>query len=259
VASAQSLDDALVAVGQSDEVVLWRAWCAGESRTVLSSGAWRDRTVHLGVTLPRSAEIGDLWFDVCEVSLMMHVGRTWLGTRPTGRWQMRGFLDVAERTSCEIETRPPYMALDRDRLLSGVDESAAAHLTCGEATLYAWWFGKTVPHLFDWQAAAEHLLPEEIKALWSGSAKEWTSMKFADDDTARVFVTPTTINEDPRELAGDDVRAALMITHENIHRWNLGFRTAILIEQGLLHADPPSLPAVEGIRLTSLLDRSSFR
>jgi hypothetical protein len=259
VTSAQSLDDALVAVGRSDEVVLWRAWCAGEPRTVLASGVWRDRTVHLGVSPPRSAEIGDLWFDVCEVSLMVHAGRTWLGTRPTGQWQMRGFLDVAERTLCEVLTNPPHTTLDRDRLLSGVDESAAADLTCDEATQYAWWFGKTVPHLFDWQSAAEYLPPEQVKALWSGRAKEWTSLKFADDDPARIFVTPSTINENPRTSAEDDTRAALMIARDDTHKWNIGFRTSVHIEQGRLHAAPSSQPAVEGIGLASRLDRSSFR
>lgn len=258
-ASAQALDDALVAVGRSEEGALWRAWCAGESRAVLTSGAWRDRTVHLDVSPPPRAEIGHLWFDLCELSLMVHAGRAWLATRPTGLWQLRGFLDVAPRTSSDVETHPSYPVLDRDRLLSGVDESAATHLTCGEAMLYARWFGKTVPHLLDWQSATEHLPPDQAEALWTGSAKEWTSVVLAEDAAARVFATPATIREDPREFAQDETRAASMVTREDTYRWDLGFRTAVVLEQGLSHADPSSLPAIDGIQLASLLDRDAFR
>jgi hypothetical protein len=256
---AQSLDDALVAADLADEAMLWRAWCAGESHAALTSGPWRDRAVHLGVSPPHGATTGDLWFDVCEVALMVHAGRAWLATRPTAGWQMRGFLGAASRASREVQVRPPHTALDPDRLLEGRDDQTAGDLTSGEATLYACWFGKTVPDLLDWQAAAEHLPPEQVKALLSDGAKEWTSMKFADDEAARVFVTPTTINEDPREIAKDKARAVSMIAGEYTHKHAIGFRTSVLVERGLLRGAPSSQPIIEGIALTSLLDRSSFR
>jgi hypothetical protein len=258
-ACAQSLDDALVAADLADELALWRAWCAGESSAALTSGTWRDRAVHLGVSPPHSTTIGDLWFDICEVALMVHAGRAWLATRPTARWQMRGFLGAAACVSREVHVRPPYTALDPDRLLEGRDDNAAGDLTSGEATLYAWWFGKTVPHLLDWRSAAEHLPPEQVKALWSVGVKEWTSTKLADDDAARVFVTHSTINEDPHEIAKDNARAASMIISEHTHKHSIGFRTSVLVEEGLLHGAPSSQPVVEGIALTSLLDRNSFR
>jgi hypothetical protein len=257
-ACAQSLDDMLVAVGRGDEAVLWRAWCAGESRAKLASGAWRDRAVHLGMSPPRSAAIGDLWFDVCEVSLMVHAGRAWLGTQPTARWQMRGFLDVAERAPRAVQVRPPYTALDPKRLYDSAD-GPVSNLTTGEATLYAWWFGKTVPHLFDWQSAAEHLPREQVKALWGTSEKEWTSMKLANDEAARVFVTPATIDEDPSEIAEDDARASSMIAGEYTHLPLLGFRTSVLVQSGLLQTVSSWHVLVEDVRLSSLLDRSSFR
>jgi len=258
-ACAQPIDDMLVAVGRDDETMLWRAWCAGESRATLASGVWRDRSIHLGMSPPRSAAIGDLWFDVCEVSLMVHAGRAWLGTQPTARWQMRGFLDVAERASRVVQVRPPYTALDPDRLLAGRDGNAAGDLTAGEATLYAWWFGKTVPHLFDWQSAVEQLQPAQVKALWGTSEKEWTSTKLADDEAARVFVTPATIDEDPSELAEDGARAPSMIAGEYTHRPFLGFRTSVLVQSGLLQTVSSWHVIVEDVRLSSLLDRSSFR
>jgi hypothetical protein len=258
-ACTQSLEDLLLAVGQSDEAVLWRAWCAGESSATLTTGPWRDRRVHLGVSPQRSAAIGDLWFDVCEIALMVHAGRAWLGTRPTARWQMRGFLGASARVPREVQVRPPYTTLDADRLLKGGDGHAAGDLTNGEATLYAWWFGKTVPHLFDWQSATEHLPPEQVKALWGNSQKEWTSMKLADDEAARVFVTPATIDEEPSEIAEDDARAASMIAGEYTHEHSIGFRTSVLVQSGLLQTVSSWHALIEDVRLSSLLDRSAFR
>jgi hypothetical protein len=115
-----------------------------------------------------------------------------------------------------------------------------------------------VPHLFDWQSAAEQLPPEQVKALWGHSEKEWTSMKLADDEAARVFVTPTTINEDPSEIAEDDARAASMIAGEYTHKHSIGFRTSVLVQSGLLQTVSSWHVLVEDVRLASLLDRSAF-
>jgi len=59
--------------------------------------------VRIGAAPPDNASVGDRWFDVCEVAMMIHAGRSWLAMRPTARWQMRGFLAVAARTNAIVQ------------------------------------------------------------------------------------------------------------------------------------------------------------
>ncbi|MBS2032216.1 MAG: hypothetical protein JST54_30230 [Deltaproteobacteria bacterium] len=107
----------------------------------------------IATTPPEGATAGDRWFDPCELTLMRHVGRAWLATRPTARWQMHGMIEVSTRVPREVQVEPPYQALDPARLTPAGDETArCTELTHGEATLYAWFFNKGLPHRFDWRS-----------------------------------------------------------------------------------------------------------
>lgn len=253
-----ALAGALTEAGRALEAQAYAGWLEGAQHITAD-----DSRISIGAAPPADAKPGDRWFDVCELTLMIHAGRAWLATRPTARWQMAGFLAVAERGPRPVQIAPPYQALDPVRIASGDPLDRCTNLTAGEATLYAWWFGKMLPHLFDWQAAQEDLAPATLRELWMTSSKEWTSTKFSEDEAARIFVTPSTIDWDPAEVAEDEMALPEerrgMLRGEYTRDREIGFRTAVLLQTGLLRTVSAWNFLAEDLRLLSLLDRGAFR
>jgi hypothetical protein len=258
---ARELVAALDAAGLANEARAYEAWCDG-AREIAASDAWFGRQIAIA-TRPPQANAGDLWFDICELALMVHAGSAWLATRPTARWQMRGFLDASARAAREVQVAPPYHALDPARIVPGDERRRCTQLTEGEALLYAWWFRKVLPHLFDWRSAVTSLPATVMRELWYPSSKEWTATKLNCDEGARVFVTPSTIDWDPdevveSELALPEARRG-MIRGELTRDPEIGFRTSVLLQIGLLESVSAWWMIPEPIRLSSLLDRDAFR
>lgn len=240
--------NALAAAGLQLEARCYAAWV--DHASSLPDGA---RPIAIAATPPAEAVPGDRWFDPCELSLMLHAGRAWLATRPTARWQMHGMLEVSTRLPREVQVRPPYEALDPVRLTPAGDETArCTGLTCGEATLYAWFFNKALPHRYDWRSAEEELAAASLSGLWQDLSTEWVSGRHDEDEGVRLVITPKTLQSEPE----DDER---IIRGEYTRDVKIGFRTAVLLQLGL-HATVTSwhiLP--EPIRLASLVDRLAFR
>lgn len=258
--SVRGLESALDALGFANEAAAYGAWCAHEHE-IIGTGAWFGRRVTIS-TSPPAAVDGELWFDICELALMVCAGRSWLATRPVAQWQMRGFLEVASCEPRAIQVAPPFRVLDPARLLGADERAACSRITCGEAALYSWWFGKSLPHLFDWQAAQESL-GTAMRDLWLPSRKEWTSTKLDADEAARIFVTPSTIDWDPDEVLESELGVAEskrgMIRGEYTREPDIGFRTAVLVDGGLLESVTYWGSIAEDVKLMSLLDRGAFR
>jgi hypothetical protein len=258
---ARDLAAMLAGAGLALEARAYEAWCAGGT-DIAAEGAWFGKRVAIAPR-PPSASPGSLWFDICELALMVHAGRAWIATRPTARWQMHGFLDVSQRAPRTVQITPPYRALDPARLVAGDELARCTQVTAGEATLYAWWFGKMLPHLFDWQSAQETLPGAAMRELWLASAKEWTSTKLDEDEGARIFVTPSTIDWDPDEVLESEealphARRA-MILGEHTRDASIGSRTAVLLQTGLFETVSAWQFIAEDVKLASLLDRNAFR
>jgi hypothetical protein len=259
--TARELVGMLDAAGLAIEARCYAAWCDGVG-DITGTGAWFGKRVAIAAHAP-TASAGELWFDICELALMVHAGSSWIATRPTARWQMRGFLDTSARVPREVQVVPPYRALDPARIVTGDERRRCTQLTEGEGTLYAWWFRKMLPHVFDWRSAHEILPAAAMREMWYPSVKEWTSTKVNCDEGARVFVTPSTIDWDPDEVL--DSEAALpearrgMIRGELTRDADIGFRTAVLLQTGLLRTVSAWALIPEDIKLASLLDRDAFR
>ncbi|HTL37826.1 MAG TPA: hypothetical protein VL326_32065 [Kofleriaceae bacterium] len=260
--NARELVAALAGAGLEHEASAVDAWCSAKHE-IASRGAWFGKHVPVSAVPPATAAAGDLWFDICELALMVCTGRDWLATRPMARWQMHGFLEAAPRVPREVQVKPPYRALDPARLLQGDELGRCTMLTAGEATLYAWWFGKSLPHLFDWQAAAEALPGTAMRELWLTSNKEWTSTKLDTDEAARIFVTPSTIDWDPDEVLDSELELPetkrAMIRGELTRERDIGARTSVLLQTGLHSRVTVWATIAEDVRLAALLDRSQFR
>jgi hypothetical protein len=258
---ARDLIAALDAAKLVIEARAYAAWCDG-AREAAGTDAWFGRRVTIA-TCPPTGSAGDLWFDVCELALMVNAGRSWIATRPAARWQMRGFLEVSARVPRDVQVAPPYRALDPARIVSGDERHRCTQLSEGEALLYAWWFGKALPHLLDWQCAVEMLPAAAMRELWHPSVKEWTATKIDGDEGARVFVTPSTIDWDPDELGESELALPEatrgMIRGELTRDPEIGFRTSVLVQSGLLKTVSAWALIPENVRLASLLDRDAFR
>lgn len=59
---------------------MFLAWCSGKPETRADGYLWLDNRVLLGPTLPEG-NIGDLWFDTCELVTMIRLERTWFSLR----------------------------------------------------------------------------------------------------------------------------------------------------------------------------------
>jgi len=258
--NVRGLQSALEGLGFANEAAAYGAWCAHDHE-IVGQGAWFGRRIAIGAVPPTAVD-GELWFDICELALMIRAGRAWLSTRATRQWQMRGFLDVAQCEARAVQVAPPYLALDPERLLGVEERAICTRLTCGEASLYSWWFGKGLPHLFDWQAAQESL-GSAMRDLWMMSRKEWTSTKLDEDEAARIFVTPSTIDWDPDEVLESELGIPEtkrgMVRGEFTREPDIGFRTAVSIESGLFEAVTYWGSLAENLKLTSLLNRRAFR
>ena len=252
----QSIADGLSAMGCELEAFAWRAWVSGDKPDKVRTGPWFARSLWIGPTLPAGDE-GDIWFDVCELQTMIRLERAWVATTPVPRWRMRAFLDVAAIEPREVQVEPPYRALDPARLGAGDERAPCTDITPGEATLYAWWFGKSLPHMLDWESAVD-ALPNAVK-LWGDVRKEWISNKLGDDEAARVFVTPDTIGWDANEIADEPKKRDRMIRGEYTHDPAIGFRTIVTAQTGLLRSVSSWHVLVEPVRFASLLDRGAFR
>lgn len=140
------------------EAELWGAHLRGEVVAVVTDGLWHGRTAHLGRDAPPDAKLGDLWFDPCELSVLLRVRSGWLALRPLEPWQ------------CVRAPRivPPDC-------VAGLAGEPIVDLTWQEALSIATMFGKTLPDCQDWVIAENELSNEVFESLWSGHRSEWTS------------------------------------------------------------------------------------
>jgi len=239
--------DELARAGLELEATCYQAWF--DRATSVAEG---HPPIAIATTPPSDASAGDRWFDPCELALMLHVGRAWLATRPTARWQMHGMLEVSTRAPREVQVQPPYKALDPARLTPEGEETArCTGLTAGEATLYAWFFHKGLPHRFDWQSAETELPSGTLAHIWQSSPMEWVSGQHVDDEGSRLIIMPHTIQSDPE----DDDR---VVRGEYTRDPKIGFRAAVLVEGGLAATATAWHILPEPVKLTSFADRPVF-
>lgn len=261
------LCDALAANDLAVEAQLLRRYLEGSrltTRVEVPSSPWNGLRTHLSPLLPTDAEAGDVWFDPFELSAMLLLPRpsldpdegdvapeadervtpwvSWMALRPVAVWQYRTFLRMAPIAQRDVQVKPPVAFLDAERILQGADTDPVTHLTCGEAALYAGWFGKSLATLEDWQAAARFLPEGAMPALWGPLRREWAG--FCDfDESLRIVVTPENYVLDPRDEADRDevpARELRLLYGEWAKPDGTGFRCHVSTQLGLLDDAGPS-------------------
>lgn len=276
-AAMRAMADALAAGGHGSEAeLLHRLAAEGPGRARL---AWPDSPfdgleVALGETLPQRADIGDLWFDPCELATMILVPRmpdedegekdgpaepyAWLALRRVAQWQYAAFLRLSARRQRTVQIRPPFPLLDPERLVGGPEDAPVTRLTCGEATMYARWFGKGLPSQLIWQWAARFVPPPAFSALLSGLSGEWAGYSGIDEGLCEV-VTRHNLWLDPQEEA-DQAQVAAPERRLLYGEWDrpaeVGFRTAVLCQIGLLRALGPDSLSLHDVYVTAPLQRA---
>lgn len=235
---AAELAGELATAGLTVEAGCVRAWSKGDELV---------DNISVTATPPREAEVGASWFDPCDLTIHVHTGRSWLATRPVARWQMAGFLAVAERQPRAVQVEPPFTAFDPARLVPGDETARCTEVTHGEAQLYAWYLRKGLPDWLEWQLVAEEHA-ELLSRLHL--TREWCSGAM-DDEAARIVIAPATITSDPDETPE-------MIRGEYTRDLAIGFRPSILLQIGLLPTVTSWGLNVEPVKLAALVDRARF-
>ena len=220
----------------------------GSCAVPTAEGPWQGRMAWLGPLPPEAPEAGQLWFDTVEVAAMLLLPRpppepdwhpdairrwtpslAWLALRPVAIWQYAGYLALAG-------ARPS----DPARIVGQDDETRpVTRLTAGNAMACAAWMGKQLPAQNIW-AAAQQLMPGAIEALWGGCGREWIGYPEPDDDEA-LAISPATLLDDP-DIERDSDEPPPPPERRMLYRYgdwsrNIGFRTAIFAETGLLPAE----------------------
>ena len=114
-ARTAALVDALRSAGEDSRAELLASWLEGKTGPLelgREHGPWAGRRTWLGESLPTEADEGDLWFDPCELGLMMLVPREGLARqhgatpdRTSGQGAERS--GAGQRPEHSIEELPP--------------------------------------------------------------------------------------------------------------------------------------------------------
>jgi hypothetical protein len=241
----------------------------GPDRLRIEQGRWAGRFAHVGPRVP-AGEAFDLWLDTCELSLMILLPRrpeeiarlspahlatltpfvSWLAVRPVACWQFAAFLDIAPRETVVQPYQPPFALLDPARLTAGDETASITRVTCSEAGLYLFWFGKQMPAQDDWQAATRAL----PGAPWGEPPREWIGESYFAEELM-VAVSPTTVDVDPKDAVDTEETADRMIYSEWDAPDDVTFRSAVSTQLGLQLAPSGTSAGLTPVRLLGRLTR----
>lgn len=247
-AGAAAFAAALRADGYQEGELLERAgWHTGDV-----GGQGVHQRVFVGRHAPADAAIGDHWLDTVEVMPMLRIELPaqgtarpatpgWIAVRPVARWQFRGFAAAAPLVDRAVQVTPETVPMDPARLAGGDDTAPITSITFGEATLYAWYFGKSIAGTHAWSGAAG-ALGDAVARLWTDGLYELGGYGFQEDERLRFGAA--TWRLDPDDDPGDD---AAIVVDEMFVAADTGFRTA---GDGSLVIEPTAnLPTFEPIAL----------
>lgn len=245
----------------------------------LPGSPWHQRRAYLGLGLPTRAETGDLWFDPCELATMILIPREqpdpeegpispecierltpfvgWMSLRPVAQWQFHAFLELARFAPRRVEVGPKFKLLDDSRLIQGPEYAPVVNVTCGEAEMYASWFGKGLADREIWQAANDYLTQDEMSVIWGPTGGEWGGSSFIAEGYVEV-VTRQNLHLDPMEEwdSGESPEFGPRIIYgEWSKRPDVGFRTAVSTQIGLLNSTSPSPTSFDDVSVVSPLKR----
>ncbi len=235
----------------------------------VASGEWSGTRAFVGHQLPEDARPGDLWFDTVEIAPMVLVTgppdyadfREWLAIRPVAAWQYRAFLELAPVAGRQVQVEPPHRPLDRARIAPGLERAPATRLTEGEASLYAWWFGKVSASLRAWVGARFTLSRPRFDALWSPGLREWVYDRSSVDEGRRIAVWADTIDRDPdkdcvaEERGWEPEPEEQILFGEYTFADDIGMRTGVDAETGLIRQVQGGAMIPEAVALSAVLDR----
>ncbi len=238
-----------------------------KAQRMTGAGPWAGALVHLGAQPPTDAQQGTLWFDPRELSLHLLVARdpsevpkgtdpalSWLATEPVRFFQWRTFLESAfmERVGQPSDDFIPFLPRD----YRGLDLAAATGMSAPEARLYAVWFGKALPTLYDWECAA-FLGEHRVADMWDGAApREWTGDS-PGDDGYRVAGHPFHREINPLDQMedieiGNEPRDDDRILYPRSTRSpEIGLRTRVIVQFGLMTELSPEGATEHGHQLVA--------
>lgn len=217
----------------------------------------QDNRCFIGVYPPEGAALGDLWFDVVELTIMMLVSPAdslslersqWLAIQPTYVWQFRTFLSMVywRLRNQYFMNAPDVMQSNRFETMQSM--AFVTNLYQEEAVAYAHWFRKHLCGRYDLKGAKKFLTSQRFVTLLPKGMRLWDEAEYPESEFERIAVSLDTIDTYPDE---DPER---MLVDEWDHRPDIGCSTRVPANKGLLDSKVPKI-AYEFVELLNLAPR----
>ncbi|HLP88840.1 MAG TPA: hypothetical protein VK184_09670 [Nostocaceae cyanobacterium] len=233
---------------------------------------WGQRRCFIGKFLPENAEIGDIWFDIVELTPMILIPspyspliemREWVSIRPVYTWQFRTFLNLVKwHLIKEYFMNVPDL-MDNKRFESINAMEFITNIYHEEAAAYAHWFGKQLTGQFTLEATREFAEPEQFFQILPPNFRLWDGAEYSGSEFVRIAVSQETIDKDAgeideelemRESKQNQILNNRVLFEEWEYKSNIGLGTAIPLQIELIKEIPRL--AYEFIELTNAAPRS---
>jgi uncharacterized protein YjbI with pentapeptide repeats len=206
------------------------------------------RPTFAGPLPPQSPQLGQVWFDLCEVCPMILVPNTndaalrsayWVTLHPVYVWQFRAFLSLVRYETGRTEFPVPKDLMAPERLSGLGSTDYVTGVYHDEAVAYGAWFGKSLCgrmtlkflRAFGGEQLLDVVLPQGMR-LWDGA--EVSSSEFLRIAVGRNTLDRTPWHEEELRDAGESVAPAdQMLFEEWEKQQDIGFVTCISVALGL--------------------------
>ena len=237
---------------------------------VLMKASWAGRRCIVGATPPSTAEPGELWLDLAEMTMMVLIPghdkndprkRSWLSTHPAYQWQFTGFQALARwRVSQKYFLKASDLMSTTERFMLTPETRHVSNIYHEEAVGYARWFGKMLCSQSTLQLARSFLPPECCTEVLPKDFRLWSEMECMHSEFVRIAIGQSSLDSDPddqfeerRENKENEALGDRMLFEEWERRPEIGLATCIPLQDGLVHQAPAR--AYEFMELTSLAPR----
>jgi hypothetical protein len=160
---------------------------------------WGQRRCFIGKDLPENAEIGDMWFDIVELTPMVLIPsvyipsiemREWISIHPVYAWQFRTFLNLVKWNLVQEYFMNASDLMDRNRFASCDSMEFITNIYHEEAVAYAHWFSKQLAGQFALESAREFTEPRQFSQILPPNFRLWDGAEYSGSEFLRIALNP---------------------------------------------------------------------
>ncbi|MBO0800422.1 MAG: hypothetical protein J2P31_16510 [Blastocatellia bacterium] len=213
---------------------------------------WDQRKCYAGKYPPPKPNLGEVWFDVVELTPMLLIPgidepsvdhACWIAMHPVYRWQFKGFLSCMKlgRVITQVPSAPDYLSAVRFE-----GEGKSEYITDvyhDEALAYAYWFGKFITDQFELSYARHYLDDDEFSMVLPPKMRLWDETEFPASEFVRTAFGSDTLNKEEEDQyaefllrkSGENKNLPDRTVYEEWERrGDIGFSTSVPLQIGMI-------------------------